>query len=36
VVLAVRNVGAGNTVKESIIKHTGNTKMDVLELELRI
>lgn len=34
VVLAVRNVDAGNTVKESIIKETGNTKVDVLELDL--
>ncbi|XP_057854947.2 short-chain dehydrogenase TIC 32, chloroplastic [Cryptomeria japonica] len=34
VVLAVRNVDAGNTIKESIIKQTGNTKVDVLELDL--
>ncbi|KAH9324412.1 hypothetical protein KI387_004590, partial [Taxus chinensis] len=34
VVLAVRNVNAGNTVKELIIKETGNAKVDVLELDL--
>ncbi|KAH9326188.1 hypothetical protein KI387_006366, partial [Taxus chinensis] len=34
VVLAVRNVNAGNTVKESIIKEIGNAKVDVLELDL--
>uniref|UniRef100_A0A0D6QTG0 Uncharacterized protein n=1 Tax=Araucaria cunninghamii TaxID=56994 RepID=A0A0D6QTG0_ARACU len=34
VVLAVRNVNAGNIVKESIIKEIGNAKVDVLELDL--
>jgi len=34
VVMAVRNVDAGNSVKETIIKEIGNAQVDVLELDL--
>lgn len=34
VVMAVRNVDSGNSVKETIIKEIGNAQLDVLELDL--
>lgn len=34
VVMAVRSVDAGNSVKETIIKEIGNAQLDVLELDL--
>lgn len=34
VVMAVRNVNAGNSVKEAIIKEIGTAQVDVLELDL--
>lgn len=34
VIMAVRNLSAGNLVKESILKETPSAKIDVLQLEL--